>query len=162
MADPRRLIETDAESAPPVPIPAPAAERGALATEPPFGPVPRYAFAASAVLPGSGHLLLGSWGRGMLLLFGWGTFLAVAFLAWDRIAAIPERWAVEDLVAAATLGLGLLLIWGYALRDLRLAERRRDGAPAGGGPRAGRPPAAPRHPRGGGGARGAGRGGGGV
>lgn len=125
MVDPRRLIETDAESAAPVPIPAPADDSGALGTEPPLGPIPRYAFVASAVLPGFGHLLVGAWGRGMPLLFGWGTFLAIAFMAWNRIAAIPDRWAVEDLVAAATLFGGLLLMWGYALRDLRLAERRR-------------------------------------
>jgi peptide/nickel transport system permease protein len=126
MTGPRRLLETDAESAAPVPLPVDAEEAGALAAEPLPEPAPRWTIALSAVLPGAGHVAAGAWGRGMLLLFAWAVFLSTTFMGWHRIEAIPQRWPIEDIVAAATLFGALALVWGLAMRDLLRAGRPRE------------------------------------
>jgi peptide/nickel transport system permease protein len=119
MAEHRRDLIGDAESLPPEVIPAPANTRGALATEPLPAPPPKGAQLLSALLPGSGHLVVGAWGRGMPLLLAWAVLLAILFFARGRIAAIPERGSLDDGVAAATLFAGLVLVWATSLRDLR-------------------------------------------
>lgn len=128
MADEHRHVMPDAESMPPEPVPAPADDAGALAAEPIPVSVPGWARALSVVLPGSGHLAVGAWARGMLLLFAWGLLLAVAWLAWPRIAAIPARGSLEGYAAVATLVLALAVVWVFSFRDLRPRRAR----PAGG------------------------------
>jgi peptide/nickel transport system permease protein len=146
--DARRPIGRDAvpdpESAPPVPVragaggqpeagPGPvgsqgrssAADREAMATVPPDARAPAHALALTALLPGTGHLLTGAWGRGILLLFLWGSLLGLAFFSWERIAAVPGRPGVEGWIAVGTLALGLLGVWLWALRDLTAGARRR-------------------------------------
>ncbi|HEX7120222.1 MAG TPA: ABC transporter permease [Longimicrobiales bacterium] len=123
MAEPHRHLIGDAESMPPEPVPVPAEEEGAYGLEPP-AEAPALARLLSVVLPGSGHLLIGAWGRGMLLLLAWGALLAVAVFAGDRIAAVARDGSLDDYVAVATLALALAAVWFRALRDLRARPRR--------------------------------------
>lgn len=126
MAEPHRHVIGDAESMPPEPIPVPAEQAGAFAFEPPVE-APTYTRVLSAVLPGSGHLAIGAWGRGMLLLLAWTTFLAIVFLSWGRIAAIPEQGSLDDTIAVGTLALTLAAVWIFAVRDLRPRPARAAG-----------------------------------
>jgi peptide/nickel transport system permease protein len=93
-----------------------AAERPARA--------PTAAIVASAILPGSGHFLCGAPVRGMRLLFAWGVFLGSALIARMRIATLPSKGSLDDYIAAATLVLGLVLVWGFAMWDLTAGRRR--------------------------------------
>lgn len=124
MAEPHRHVVTDPESAAPESIPVPAEERGELATEAPPRPAPWYALLLSAILPGSGHIVLGSWARGMALLFPWAVLLAIAFFAWERIARIPAVGSLDDYVALATTFFALASLWAYGLYDLAVGRRR--------------------------------------
>jgi peptide/nickel transport system permease protein len=83
--------------------------------------------AISAVLPGGGHLLRGEIVTGGLLLLGWGIFLSTLLLSWGRIVEVFTglRIPADGVVAAVTLGVLLLGIWGWALYDLK----RRAGRP---------------------------------
>jgi peptide/nickel transport system permease protein len=82
------------------------------------------ALIASALLPGSGHFLYGAPVRGMLLLFAWGVFLGSAVLARTRIATLGSTGSLDDYIAAATILLGLVLVWGFAMWDLTAGRRR--------------------------------------
>jgi len=134
----------DPESAPPVPLGATGgghpegdlppdgspgapggADREALASVPAGARASAPALALSALLPGTGHLLTGAWARGILLLFLWGALLGLAFFSWERIAAVPGRPGIEGWIAVATLTLGLLAVWAYAMHDLTIGARRR-------------------------------------
>ncbi len=81
---------------------------------------------ALSVLPGAGHLARGEWIPGMLLLFGFGTTLGLAWLAWSRVAEVftARRLPIDGLVAVASLSLLLLGIWGWAVYDLAVRSRR--------------------------------------
>ncbi|HEY8468136.1 MAG TPA: oligopeptide ABC transporter permease [Longimicrobiales bacterium] len=119
-----RSIASDPESAGSTPVPVREEERGAIAAERPPAPVPRRAVLLSAVLPGAGHVAIGAWARGLLVLLGWGLLLALAYLTRGRLAAVRRTSTLDDDVAAATL-LGLLvLLWAWALYDLLVARRR--------------------------------------
>ena len=83
------------------------------------------ALIVTAVMPGAGHFLLGAPLRGMLLLLGWGVLLGFAYLGRHRLASVGSTGSLDDFIAAATLILGLAMVWGYAMWDLT-AGRRRD------------------------------------
>ena len=124
MTGPHRHLVGDAESLPPEPIPVPAEAEGAYALEPPPEPAPVRARLLSAILPGAGHVAIGAWGRGMLLLLAWGALLAIVVLGWDRIRRVPAEGTAEDYIAVATLVFALAAVWGYALRELVRPARR--------------------------------------
>lgn len=80
---------------------------------------------ASALLPGLGQILAGAWTRGGALVFTWGALLGLLFVGRSRIANVGETGSLDDYVAIATLGVLLLLVWGYSLYDLTLGPKRR-------------------------------------
>ena len=75
----------------------------------------------SAVLPGAGHLIRGEVVAGMSLLFVWGVMLSVLFFSWGRIAEVftARRMPIDGLVAVVTIGVVMLLVWGWGLYDLK-------------------------------------------
>lgn len=84
----------------------------------------RGALAASAILPGLGHILSSAPIRGLLFIFAWGLFLGVLLLARDRVFGVASSRTMDDYVALITLALGLSGIWGAALYDLTIGRRR--------------------------------------
>ena len=96
-------------------------ERAAVASEAPASGASGLVVALSAVLPGAGHLLMGAPFRGLTFLFPWGALVAVAWLGWETLAAIPSDGGIDDWVAGITLVAGLALTWFLAMRDLRRA-----------------------------------------
>jgi peptide/nickel transport system permease protein len=115
----------DTETTAPAPLPG---HGETTQTLPPSRPPATGAqMAISAVLPGGGHLLRGEMVAGGLLLLGWGIFLSTLFLSWGRIVEVFTglRIPADGVVAAVTLGVILLGIWGWALYDLK----RRAGRP---------------------------------
>jgi peptide/nickel transport system permease protein len=80
----------------------------------------------SALLPGAGHLVRGEWVAGVLLLLAWGFLLGLGYLSGGRIADVfgANRVPVDGVVAVATLGALLLMVWGWALYDLRVRASR--------------------------------------
>jgi peptide/nickel transport system permease protein len=115
----------DTETTAPAPLPG-----GGEATQmlpPSRPPATGVQLAISAVLPGGGHLLRGEIVTGGLLLLGWGIFLSTLLLSWGRIVEVFTglRIPADGVVAAVTLGVLLLGIWGWALYDLK----RRAGRP---------------------------------
>ena len=118
----RPVLTGDPESGRPDVVPAHSV-LAEVAAEPP----PRASstsLIASAVLPGSGHFLSGAPVRGMLLLIAWGVFLGSAVIARMRIATLRSTGTLDDYIAAATIGLGLTLVWGFAMWDLTAGRRR--------------------------------------
>ncbi|HEX6309079.1 MAG TPA: oligopeptide ABC transporter permease [Longimicrobiales bacterium] len=119
----------DPESAPPVTVPAgtdagiPGVEPRVVLPEAVPARAPGHALAASALLPGTGHALIGMWMRGLGLLFVWGVLLAIVLFASDRIFA-PVRATLDDWIAIATLFGTMLLVWGWSLWDLTVGRRR--------------------------------------
>lgn len=98
-------------------------EAGAIASAAP-GEVSGPAMALSFILPGAGHMFSGSWVRGAALLFPWAVLLAVVFLGWSQISALPgEGPSLDDYIAAAVLALSMAGVWFYAQRDLLRARR---------------------------------------
>ena len=79
-----------------------------------------------SAVPGLGHLVRGEWVPGMLLLFGWGFTLSLAFLTRAKIGAVftARRLPIDALVAVATLAVTALLLWAWAFRDLAVKSRR--------------------------------------
>jgi peptide/nickel transport system permease protein len=126
--DPRENLP-DPESAPAVPIPTGLdagvpGDRASVASSEPVTPrAPPYAYVASALMPGAGHAINGEWLRGMLLLLTWGALLGLVFWAWDRITAVGA-FSLDDFIAVGSLALLLLTVWGWALWDLSVRERR--------------------------------------
>lgn len=118
----------DPESAPPVTVPSgadagvPGDQASARSSEPATLSVPAHAVAASAVLPGSGHALIGEWLRGIMLLLPWGVLLGLGYWAWERITAFGQA-SLDDYIAIATLSGLLLLIWSWGLWDLTVRRR---------------------------------------
>jgi peptide/nickel transport system permease protein len=118
----------DPESAPPVTVPSgadagvPGDQASARSSEPATLSVPARAVAASVVLPGSGHALIGEWLRGIMLLLPWGVLLGLGYWAWERITAFGQA-SLDDYIAIATLSGLLLLIWSWGLWDLTVRRR---------------------------------------
>jgi peptide/nickel transport system permease protein len=125
MTEAPRTQFPDPESVPePVPI---VTERAALAEESPPKKNSPSALIASALLPGAGHVMLGSWSRGMSMLLGWGLLLGVLFWAHARVAQVfGDDGTLEDYVAFTVLVGTMLSIWFFAVYDLT-AESRRSG-----------------------------------
>jgi peptide/nickel transport system permease protein len=86
------------------------------------------AVAASVIWPGVGHVLSGSWVRGVPLLFMWAAMLALLFFAADRIQNVGETGSLDDYVAIATLAILLIATWLFAFWDLRHGDARRAAA----------------------------------
>jgi peptide/nickel transport system permease protein len=115
----------DTETTAPAPLPGDGEATQMLPPSRP--PATGVQLTISAVLPGGGHLLRGEIVTGGLLLLGWGIFLSTLFLSWGRIVEVFTglRIPADGVVAAVTLGVLLLGIWGWALYDLK----RRAGRP---------------------------------
>ncbi|HET8656873.1 MAG TPA: oligopeptide ABC transporter permease [Longimicrobiaceae bacterium] len=112
---------------PPEPVSDEATQaRGALAVEPGRRPASALEILLSVVLPGSGHLLRGAWAVGASLLVSWGVLLGLLYLTWGRIEAVfsSRRTPVDGVVAVATIGVLLLVIWAWAIYDLAVRSRR--------------------------------------
>jgi peptide/nickel transport system permease protein len=115
----------DPESGAPVHLPEPrfapeAEEALEVAAERQHGEPGRYSTATTAswFLPGWGHLLTGRVGAGLVWLAAWIALLAVVVAARRRIIAAPRSGSLDDYIAIATLGLGLVLVSWSARRDL--------------------------------------------
>jgi peptide/nickel transport system permease protein len=80
---------------------------------------------ASVVWPGLGQALVGSWARGLPLMFGWAALLSLLFISRARIFGVRQTGSLDDYVAVFTLAVLLLAIWLYAQWDLAHGERRR-------------------------------------
>ena len=96
-----------------------------------LGRVPRkprgWAVALSVVLPGSGQIVEGATGRGLLFLLPWLLLLGALYLGWGRLLEIAGRrqpFSVGDWVAILGLGVTLLAVWGLAVVDLVQAPAR--------------------------------------
>jgi peptide/nickel transport system permease protein len=129
--DPRENLP-DPESAPAVPIPTGydagvRGDRAGVASleahAPPAPPAPTHASVASALLPGTGHVLNGEWLRGLVLLLSWAALLGLVIWAWDRITAVAA-FSLDDVIAVTALALLLLAVWAGALWDLSVRRRR--------------------------------------
>ncbi|HSJ09698.1 MAG TPA: hypothetical protein VK928_07270, partial [Longimicrobiales bacterium] len=125
----RRENLPDPESAPPVTVPSgveagvPGDQATVASVEPMRPRTPPHALVLSAILPGAGHAIIGEWLRGLSLLLPWGGLLGLLYLAWERIAGLGAA-SMDDWVAVVTL-LGLMLgLWGGALWDLAVRQRR--------------------------------------
>jgi peptide/nickel transport system permease protein len=117
----------DPESVLREPMPVGAEERGALTLE----RVPRkprgWAVALSVVLPGSGQIVEGATGRGLLFLLPWLLLLGALYLGWGRLLEIAGRrqpFSLGDWVAILGLGVTMLAVWGLAVVDLVQAPAR--------------------------------------
>src|SRR5690606_29888068 len=113
----------DPESAPPVTIPAAAADPLAQEPVPAAVRAPAYAIAASALLPGSGHALIGEWIKGLMLLIPWGALLGILYWSWGRITGL-ERASFDDYLAIVTLFVSLFVVWAGAMWNLTIGRRR--------------------------------------
>jgi peptide/nickel transport system permease protein len=90
--------------------------------EPATGRAPAYAVALSAVLPGLGHMLIGEWIRGALVLIPWGAMLGLLFWARERIGF--RNASLDNYVAMATIAGVLLFLWVSTLWDLTVRRSR--------------------------------------
>ncbi len=80
----------------------------------------------TVVLPGSGHVLRGSRGVGVLLAAGWASLVALVVLRWERIGAwiVPPSPALDEGLALAGAAILLLGIWAGSIYDLAVRSRR--------------------------------------
>jgi peptide/nickel transport system permease protein len=83
------------------------------------------AVAASVLLPGLGHVLSGSWVRGIALIFSWASLLALLFFARARIFSVRDTGTLDDYIATITLVLLLIAVWAFAFYDIKHGARRR-------------------------------------
>ncbi len=113
----------DVESSPPEPISAAQNPSAGRAAPGQAGAGPTL---LSALLPGAGHIVRGAWRKGMTLLVVWGGLLGLLHLSQDAIGALftARRTPISGVVAAVTLTLLLLGVWGWALYDLRVRAAR--------------------------------------
>lgn len=72
----------------------------------------------SALLPGMPQLAAGRWGAGTMGLLVWVGFSTVLVTRWDRFVS---AWGgpFDHRLADVTLVAGLLMVWGWSMRDLR-------------------------------------------
>jgi peptide/nickel transport system permease protein len=94
-------------------------DRAATAFERPHGAASPLATALTAILPGSGHILMGAIGRGAGFLFAWGALLAAGWLGWEAIRGVAEAGSLDDWIAIVALLIGLGVVWLGAMRDFR-------------------------------------------
>jgi peptide/nickel transport system permease protein len=88
------------------------------------------ALAASFVLPGSGHLVVGRRRRGVRLLIAWACIQTFNYLVRGRLYAGGK--GLDDWVAAGVFAAIYFSVWIYALRDAwRVGGAASDGAQAG-------------------------------
>src|SRR5262245_35815128 len=115
----------DPESGQPIPVVTDTTEAEVASARPLH--VSTAALIASAVLPGAGHFLAGAPVRGMLLIIAWGVFLGTGLIGRGKLAAIGRTGSLDDYIAALTLFVGLVLVWGFAFRVLLRARRQPEG-----------------------------------
>jgi peptide/nickel transport system permease protein len=126
--DPRSTLP-DPESVPAVPIASgidagvPGDEATVASSQPVMPVTPPLALVASAVLPGSGHALIGEWLRGVSILIPWGALLGLIYWTWERLSRVGGG-SLDEWIAAATIAGLMLMLWGGALWDLALRHRR--------------------------------------
>jgi peptide/nickel transport system permease protein len=119
----------DPESAPAVEIPNGADEgvpgdySSVQSSEPTTNRAPTYAVLLSAILPGVGHVLIGEWIRGFLVLLPWGTLVGLVFWARERVFSVHNP-SMDDYVAFATLVGALGFLWVSTLWDLTVRRSR--------------------------------------
>ena len=117
----------DPESAAPVIVPEPrlaaTGEAEPASPPPPLPPPPRSAVAASAVLPGAGHLLAGRGLAGAGFFIAWVGLIGVVVAARHRILDLAAAGSADDWVALGGLTLVLALVWSAAQRDMRAPKR---------------------------------------
>lgn len=109
------------------PVPLPAGGPGAVPAE--IGPVRARrrtvgGVPLSVALPGAPQLLAGRWGTGGTALVVWLAFLWILVARWGTVAGAPGR-SLDDRIAAATLGVGLVAAWAWSLRDVGKPEEFR-------------------------------------
>ncbi len=97
------------------------ADAAALAARAPTSGASTAAVVLSTVLPGAGHVVIGSAVRGLSYLIAWGVLLAVTWLGRGALVSTPATGSLDDWVALATLLVCLLAVWLGAMRDLRRA-----------------------------------------
>jgi peptide/nickel transport system permease protein len=119
----------DPESAPAVEIPngadagVPGDQSSVMSAEPTIARAPTYAVLSSALLPGLGHVLIGEWLRGLLVLLPWCTMLGLVFWARERVVGVTNA-SLDDYIALATL-IGVLgFLWISTLWDLTIRRAR--------------------------------------
>ena len=119
----------DPESAAPVSIPqgadngVPGDRASVVSTEPVAGRAPTWAVLLSALLPGSGHALIGEWLRGLLVLLPWGALLGLVFWARERVLSVNDA-SIDDYIALVTL-IGVLgFLWVSTLWDLTVRRAK--------------------------------------
>ncbi len=97
------------------------ANAAAPAEEAPAGGASVAAVVLSVILPGAGHVLIGSAVRGLGFMLAWGALVGIGWFGRAGIASAPATGSLDDWVAVATLAAALLAVWLGALRDLRHA-----------------------------------------
>jgi len=126
--DPRQNVP-DPESTAPVPLPVgsdagvPGDHATVNSVEPMRPRTPTHAVLLSVLLPGAGHAVIGEWLRGLALLIPWGALLGLMYWAWERIAGVRDG-SLDDYIAIVTLAGMLIGLWGGALWDLLVRQRR--------------------------------------
>lgn len=119
----------DPESAPAVQIPngsdsgVPGDSTSVASSEPTRGRAPTYALILSAILPGSGHVVVGEWLRGLMMLLPWGAILGLLYWARERVVGVQNA-SLDDYVAFATLIALLFFLWVSSLWDLTIRRSR--------------------------------------
>src|SRR4051812_10484520 len=126
MTEPRDSLP-DVESMPPELMRVTDDDRASVAEEQPAARPGPGAILASALLPGSGHIIMGSWARGMSLAIPWVTLLGILFWSRAQVEAIRRTGTIEDYVALIVMAMTMISLWFFALYDLRA------GAPSGAG-----------------------------
>jgi peptide/nickel transport system permease protein len=128
--DPRSTLP-DPESLPATPIPSgidagvPGDEASVASSQPLAARTPPHALVASALLPGTGHALIGEWLRGLMILIPWGALLGLGFWTWERIVARGP--GLDWYVAVSTLAGLMIALWAGALWDLSVRHGRAAG-----------------------------------
>ena len=74
-------------------------------------------------MPGAGHVLIGEWLRGLMILLPWGTILGLLYWARERVIGV-ENASLDDYIAFATLIALLFFLWVSALWDLTVRRSR--------------------------------------
>jgi peptide/nickel transport system permease protein len=116
------VTNPDVEAAPPEPLSGTSAVAGADGGDAAgAGPL-----LLSAILPGAGHIVRGTWRKGVTLLLCWGALLGLLWLSWASIGEVfaATRTPWSEAIAIGVLALLMAGIWGWTLYDLRIRAAR--------------------------------------
>lgn len=89
----------------------PSGQTGLQSGPGPGGRASRVATMIGALVPGTGHLIVGRRAAGTALLAAWLAFLGIAIATWSRIGAVPSTGSLDDWIAVVTLANLLVGIW---------------------------------------------------